>query len=177
MAKESLIDFNFYIPKKNGDIISKKTKKAMTNKVLVGGYVSNTYKHKNEKLRPRYRHRVIWYYFNGEIPEGMQIDHINGDKTDNRLENLRLVTPKENLNNPNTRKYMEEHVWSSEERNEKISAKQKGKIITNEQKEKQSLAMSGDKHPFYGKKRPKQSEMMKQAKRDKNGRFLKRATN
>lgn len=43
-------------------------------------------------------HRLIWEAFNGPIPDGMQINHINEDKTDNRLENLELVTPKENLN-------------------------------------------------------------------------------
>ena len=37
-------------------------------------------------------HRVMWTAFNGEIPENMTIDHINGDKRDNRLENLRLAT-------------------------------------------------------------------------------------
>ena len=36
---------------------------------------------------------------NGEIPEGMVIDHINGDTGDNRLENLRCVTRSENGHN------------------------------------------------------------------------------
>ena len=43
-----------------------------------------------------YAHRVIWEMFNGEIPEGMEIDHINCDKHDNRIENLQLVTRKQN---------------------------------------------------------------------------------
>lgn len=43
-------------------------------------------------------HRLVWEAFNGPIPEGMQVNHINEDKTDNRLENLNLMTPKENLN-------------------------------------------------------------------------------
>ena len=47
-------------------------------------------------------HRLIWEAFNGKIPEGFQIDHINTIRNDNRLENLRLVTPKENCNNPLT---------------------------------------------------------------------------
>lgn len=41
-------------------------------------------------------HRVVWEMHNGPIPKGMQIDHINGDRTDNNLSNLRLVTPQQN---------------------------------------------------------------------------------
>lgn len=43
-------------------------------------------------------HRLVWEAFNGPISEGMQINHINEDKTDNRLENCNLMTPKENTN-------------------------------------------------------------------------------
>lgn len=38
-----------------------------------------------------FAHRVIWEMHNGEIPKGMEIDHINGVKHDNRIENLRCV--------------------------------------------------------------------------------------
>lgn len=41
-------------------------------------------------------HRVVWEAFNGPIPAGMHINHINENKTDNRLKNLNLMTPKEN---------------------------------------------------------------------------------
>lgn len=38
-----------------------------------------------------YLHRWIWEQVFGPIPAGWQIDHINGVRTDNRLENLRCV--------------------------------------------------------------------------------------
>lgn len=43
-------------------------------------------------------HRLVWMYVYGEMPGG-QIDHINGCRSDNRLANLRDVTPGENLQN------------------------------------------------------------------------------
>lgn len=44
-------------------------------------------------------HHIIWVMFNGHIPEGYVIDHINCDSLDNRLENLRLAKFHENSSN------------------------------------------------------------------------------
>lgn len=54
--------------------------------------------YKNGKRRNFLVHRLVWEAFNGPIPEGMQINHLNEEKTDNRLENLSLMTAKENHN-------------------------------------------------------------------------------
>lgn len=43
-------------------------------------------------------HRVFWYVATGEPPFG-EIDHVNGDRADNRLCNLRVVTSQENRRN------------------------------------------------------------------------------
>jgi hypothetical protein len=47
---------------------------------------------------PRRVHRIVWFMYYGEWPKD-QIDHINGVATDNRIENLRDVSNKENMHN------------------------------------------------------------------------------
>lgn len=49
------------------------------------GYVCTKYCGKTLRL-----HRVVWFLFHNEWPDG-EIDHINGNRADNRIENLRLV--------------------------------------------------------------------------------------
>ena len=41
-------------------------------------------------------HRFVWEAFNGKIPDDMTIDHIDGDKCNNDLRNLRLMTREDN---------------------------------------------------------------------------------
>lgn len=41
-------------------------------------------------------HRMVWEAFNGLIPEGMEINHINGNPKDNSIDNLELTSHKEN---------------------------------------------------------------------------------
>ena len=47
----------------------------------------------------RYRaHRLAWLYVHGEWPND-EIDHINGERADNRISNLRVATRTQNLHN------------------------------------------------------------------------------
>jgi hypothetical protein len=57
------------------------------------GYVTVTIGNKHHRV-----HRIIWAMMHGCWPKG-QIDHINGVKTDNMVENLRVVTNQENQKN------------------------------------------------------------------------------
>ena len=47
-------------------------------------------------------HRLAWLYMTGDIPE-VEVDHINRNRADNRWENLRLATPKQNRENTSIR--------------------------------------------------------------------------
>lgn len=52
---------------------------------------------KNGKCYNRYVHRLVWETYRGPIPKGMEINHLNEIRDDNRLENLELVTHYQNL--------------------------------------------------------------------------------
>ena len=41
-------------------------------------------------------HQIIALAFIGPVPDGKQVDHVDGNKRNNRPENLRYVTPQEN---------------------------------------------------------------------------------
>ena len=82
--------------------------KANRRRVKVGSYADSTRRadgYRQVALRldgKQYQlkaHRVAWILAHGAIPDGLQVDHINGIRDDNRLCNLRLVTQRENDQN------------------------------------------------------------------------------
>ncbi|WP_313488962.1 HNH endonuclease signature motif containing protein [Atlantibacter hermannii] len=44
-------------------------------------------------------HRIVWFLHHGEVSEGMVIDHVDGNTLNNKISNLRLVTPSKNARN------------------------------------------------------------------------------
>jgi len=77
-------------------------KKTVKEKILKPIIQTTGYKtvnlYKNGKPNVLYVHRLVYEAFCGKIPDGYVVNHINEVKTDNRLENLNLMTPKENTN-------------------------------------------------------------------------------
>lgn len=56
---------------------------------------ANVWNKELKRYEIKYMHRVIT-----GAPKGMDVDHINGDRLDNRKANLRVCTRSENLHNP-----------------------------------------------------------------------------
>ena len=81
---------------KNGSLVPVK-EKILKPKISHNGYYQVAL-FKNSKVRFYLVHRLVFEAFNVTIPEGLQVNHINEIKSDNRLENLNLMTPKENTN-------------------------------------------------------------------------------
>lgn len=90
----------------SGDLLIKKsTKRGRTVGLIVVGWVKNSRKShyrcmllKGKKVR---LHRVIFAIVHGYLPE--QIDHIDGDSLNNKIENLRACTPSKNMQNSKIR--------------------------------------------------------------------------
>lgn len=72
-------------------------------------------------------HRVAWLHFYGEWPPGM-IDHINGKRSDNRIENLRLATYQQNAWNtaPRNASGVKGVTWNKQCRKWQVGMRCKG---------------------------------------------------
>lgn len=76
---------NVYDKDMNLKILTKNTKYYRTYKRIDGKFL-------NLEI-----HRLVIETFVGEIPKGMQVNHIDGDRYNNKLSNLEVVTPLENM--------------------------------------------------------------------------------
>jgi hypothetical protein len=97
---KSLFDYNQI----TGDLIRKIR---TSNKVKIGDIAgslnkSNGYYHVMIGGKAYKKHRIIFLWHHGYLPD--YIDHIDRDRSNNRIENLREVTNKENVQNRNISK-------------------------------------------------------------------------
>jgi len=69
------------------------------------GDQAGSYKGNNGYMRVMYKkstyliHRIVWVWHGNKLEEHLEIDHINRNRADNRIENLQQVTRAENLAN------------------------------------------------------------------------------
>jgi hypothetical protein len=94
--------FNNYSINKEGIVINNKTKKQISIYVSSHGYKSVRL-WKNNKSKLNYIHRILAQYFIPNILNKTQVNHIDGNRINNNLNNLEWVTPSENMKNASIR--------------------------------------------------------------------------
>lgn len=99
MIDASLVRTLFSYDPESGQLI-RRTAPTYKNKVgdVAGHVAKNGYRVIKIKGLNYLAHRLVWLFTYGDLPIG-EIDHINGDKADNRLMNLRDVPHQVNVQN------------------------------------------------------------------------------
>ena len=79
---------NFWLGKKRSEATKEKIRKAhfKGGTLTKEGYLRAKIDGKLQRV-----HRWVWEQHHGKIPEGHVIHHLNGSKTDNRVENLKAI--------------------------------------------------------------------------------------
>ena len=105
-----------YLASKCGKILSLKQKEKKILKFRNNGnnYLSFNFSENNKK-RNYYIHRYVFETFKGEIPKGMETDHVDGDKKNNSISNLQLLSKKENIRKSKCKKVSSFNIETKEE--------------------------------------------------------------
>ena len=90
--------FTNYAASKDGEILNVKTGRILKKNLITSGYYQFSVSDK-KLIKPKNYliHRFEWECVKGVIPEGFVIDHCDSVRTNNKIENLQLLTLKENV--------------------------------------------------------------------------------
>ena len=88
--------FTNYAASKDDEILNVKTGRILKKNLTDQGNYQFQVNDKKKLIKPKnyYIHRFEWECVKGVIPEGFVIDHIDSVKTNNKIENLQLLSQK-----------------------------------------------------------------------------------
>jgi len=95
MTRTPIPDFMGYHIGEDGSVYSDRSSKVLKAGRCGAGYLFVVLR-RDGRSRPRMIHRLVLETYVGPCPDGMECCHNNGDRDDNRLENLRWDTRKAN---------------------------------------------------------------------------------
>ena len=99
-----LSDYFYYDPSVPSCLRNKVTRNSRQVKDTLQGTLDNRGYYKVQfNKQPIGQHRIVWELHFGPIPEGKVIDHIDRDKSNNRIENLRCTSQSSNMTNQSQR--------------------------------------------------------------------------
>lgn len=125
----------------DGRIWSKVSKKFLKPKTTRDGYQIVGLYDNNGKRDFQLVHKIVYFAVNGlwEYPNGMQINHIDEDKTNNHISNLELVTPKQNIN------YGKHNERVAKARSKRVGAFKDGELVMVYESAKEAMRNGFDK--------------------------------
>jgi hypothetical protein len=100
------VDISQFVPIKNaenylvandGRVVGLKYPRLLKAGTNIPGYKYYNIKYDDNVRKSKAVHRLVYEHFIGDIPDGLSIDHIDGDKFNNHFKNLRTISPSENI--------------------------------------------------------------------------------
>lgn len=98
LTHEELLFFLEYV--ETGGFVWRRSKPRIREGDIAGYLHSSGYRHVTLCGREYKEHRLVWFYHSGTMPaDDVQIDHVDRDRSNNRIENLRPVSQGQNMAN------------------------------------------------------------------------------
>ena len=123
------------------------------------GYLITNLTYDSSRLAGMMLHRILWETWKNKIPKNLQINHLDGNKKNNSLNNLEIVTSKENVRHAirlglswSKKQRKKQSTRMKERLKDKRNHPRYGKKAKEETRKKMSKTKIGYKNPMYGKK-------------------------
>jgi NUMOD4 motif. len=94
---EQVQGFSRYLVSTDGQVYNIEHEKVIKENLNSAGYLRVLLYNDENEQKQVLVHRLVYLAHGGAIPKGMQINHMDEDKTNNQIQNLEIVTPQQNV--------------------------------------------------------------------------------